>query len=396
MADIIVIGAGPAGSIVAKRLSDYGFTVSLYDKARLPRHKHCAGYISCKTIRALDSIGINCRDILLQRIHGWKIQSSDEVLDLGLEGSDENLPGNAYREEFDYFLTQLAAESGAQVIDSTKVIKTVIPQNKGEKCSVITQKGTEECEIILGADGVKSIVRKQLGIPYPKGKRAATIEAEVPVNEKAIDYYDEKNFISTNYVQVGFAWAFPKRRAKTINVGLGVWFEEAKRMVPSLFSVWKAVLQNQEWYKNQSVHHHVEIMPYKGTVSILGNERSLLLGDAAGLVDPMGGEGIPYAIESGINAAEAVRLQLEGKAPLLAAYTDLMKNILAEINVYAMKLHNDFFVKNKKKTILRLAKKDEDLRNLMLKMSQGVISYRQTLEQFSLTKLILAYLRSLF
>lgn len=396
MAEIIIVGAGPAGSIAAKKLSDFGFTVSLYEREKLPRHKHGAGYISYKAIRALDSIGIDCRSILHQRIRGWKIQSGDEILDFALDGSEKDLPGNVYREEFDYFLTQLAVESGARVVDSTKVIKIVTPEKKAEKYSVITQKGREKCDIILGADGARSIIRRQLGIPYPKSRWAVAIEGEVPVDQKVIDSYDEKNFISINYVQVGIAWAFPKRKAKTVNVGLGVSVEEDKKMEKSLLDVWKMLLQNQEWYSNQTVHHHVEMMPYKGTVDRLGHGNVLLLGDAAGLVDPVTGEGISYAIESGIKAAEAAKLHLEGKVPLLAAYEDSMKDLLDDINIYAMKLHNYFFVKNKMKNILRLTKKDRNLRNLMLEMSLGLTSYRQIVENLSLVRWILAYLRSVF
>jgi len=303
---------------------------------------------------------------------------------------------NVYREEFDYFLTGIATESGTRVIDSTKVLKIVIPENKKEKYIVVTQKGREECEIILGSDGVKSIVRRHLGIPYPKSKWAVTIEAEIPVDRRVIESFNEKNFGSINYVQEGVAWAFPKREGKTVNVGIGVSVNETKRMGKPLFDIWKKFLQDQEWYKNQSFHHHAEIMPFKGTVDKLGYEKILLLGDAAGLVDPLRGEGISYAIESGLNAAEAVKLQLEGKALMLAAYNDLMKVALDDINVYGMKLHNNFYVKNKFKTFSKMIKKNEDLRNSMLNLSCGLISNKQLVENLSLSRLILAYLRSFF
>lgn len=396
MADVIVVGAGPAGSIAARELSDYGFTVSLYEKDKLPRHKHGAGYVPCRALRALDSLCVDCRATFLQTVRGWRIQSGNETLDFDFDGPEDGLPGNTYREEFDFFLTRLAAESGARIIDSTRVLKIVIPRKEGEKYSVITEKGTEECEIILGADGARSIVRRQLGIPYPKRKWAVTIEAEVPVEAAAIDSYGEKNLISTNYVQSGIAWAFPKRKGKTVNVGLGVSAEEVRRMGESLVAVWKTLLQNQQWYRDQSVHPHYEIMPYKGTVDSLGKREALLLGDAAGLVDPVTGVGIPYAIESGINSAEAARLHFEGKIPLLAAYNDLMNSLLDELNIYALKLHDYFFVKNRMGSILRLTKKDKNLRKLMLDMSLGLISYKQVVEKFSLIRWFLTYLRSIF
>jgi len=396
MADIVVVGAGPAGSIAAKILSDYGFSVSLYEKEKLPRHKHCGGLITNEAIKTLDSIGVNCRDILSQRLRGWRLQFGDEIIDLELNGSEDDLTGNVYREEFDYFLTRIAVESGTRVIDSTEVLKIVIPENKKEKYMVVTQKGREECEIILGSDGIKSIVRRHLGIPYPKCKWAVTIEAEIPAERRVIESFNDKNFGSINYFQEGVAWAFPKNEGRTINVGIGVSIEEAKRMDKPLFGIWKRFLQDQEWYKNQSVQHHVEVMPFKGTTEKLGYDKILLLGDAAGLVDPFRGEGISYAIESSLNAAEAVKLQLEGKASLLVAYNDLMKDVLDEINVYGMKLHNNFYVKNRLKTFSKIMKKNKNMRDLMLKLSCGLISNKKLIENFSLSKLILAYLRAVF
>lgn len=392
MADVVIVGAGPAGSIAAKKLSDYGFKVSLYEKERIPRHKHCAGYISYRIIKALDSINIHCRGIISQRVCGWRIQYGDEYLDLTIEG--DNLPANVYREKFDHFLTQCAAKSGTKIFDSTKVFE--IKMSEKGRYSVVTESGREECDIILGADGDKSIVRRSLGITYPPEKRAFTIEAEVPVEEEVIDAFNEKNFMSMNYFQGGYAWAFPKKRGKTVNVGVIVSVKEAKRLDEPIMKVWERFLGNLEWYKDQKVIPHREVMPFKGTVNRLGYKNGLLLGDAAGLVEPVGAEGIPYAIESGINAAEAVKLHLEKKIPLLDIYNDLMKEMLDEINVYGVKMHNQMYDQKRIKTLIKLIIKNEDLRNAIIKKYAGLVSYKQLMKELSIPKLILAYIKSLF
>ena len=329
-------------------------------------------------------------------MNGLRIKSGDEVLDFKFDGSENNLPGNVYREEFDFFLTQEAAESGSKIIDSTRVIKIVIPEKEEKKCCVVTEKGREECEIILGADGANSIVRRALGISYPRSRLAVAIEAEVPGDEEVFEFYDDKNFYDLGYVQRGYAWAFPKREGETINVGLIVLAEEAKKMNKPLLTVWKEFLTSLEWAKNRSVHPHGTMLPYQGTVDRLGHEKTLLLGDAAGFVEPVGGEGIPYAIDSSLNAAEAVKLYFEGRAPLLDAYNDLMKDTLDEINIYGMKMHNNFFVKNRIKTFLKMTRKNKDMFNVMRKMMSRSISYKQALESFSLPKFILAYIKTMF
>ena len=137
-------------------------------------------------------------------------------------------------------------------------------------------------------------------------------------------------------------------------------------------------------------------MPFKGTVNRLGYKNSLLLGDAAGLVEPVGAEGIPYAIESGLNAAEAVKLHLEKKLPLLDIYNDLMKEVLDEINVYGVKMHNQMYDKKRMKTLIKLIIKNEELRDAIVKKYAGLASYKQIMKKLSIPKLILAYIRSIF
>jgi flavin-dependent dehydrogenase len=344
---------------------------------------------------ALDSIGMDCREVLAQKISGLRVEGGGEVLDFDFNSPENDLPGNVYREEFDYLITQCAAESGANVMDSTRIRKIVLPDTDKGQYKVLSEKGIEECQIVLGADGYNSIVRKCLGVTYPKSKVAVTIEAEVPVDKKTAELYDGRNYYNLGYVRRGYSWAFPKGRGRTINVGVIALVEEAKSMRKPFLHVWKDFLKNLEGYKNQNVEPHGSILPYQGTTDKLGDKNILLLGDAAGLVEPLGGEGIPYALESGINAAQSVKHHIEQGSVLLEVYTDLMKDVMEEINIYGIKMHENFFVKNRLKTLLKMTKKNKEMLNIMRKMMSRSISYKQAVESLSPLKIILYYLKTI-
>ena len=395
MADVVVIGAGPAGSIASRLLADFGFQVTLYEKERLPRHKHCAGYVSPKSVRILDSIGIDCRDSFDQTVRGMKIRCGKEDIEFDYTWPEDELPGNVYREHFDQLLVESASASGAKIIDSTRVIGTIVPETQGGKCEVITENRKEECEIILGADGASSVVRRDLGIAYPKSRLAVSIETEVPVSGDVFDATEGKNFYDFGLFKSGYGWAFPKRRRGTVNVGVVVSVENAKTLGRPLVSFWREFLEGLDLYEGQDVHPHGSILPYQGTVDKLGCNRALLLGDAAGFVEPLGGEGIPYAIESGINAARAVKTNLEGEGPLLTAYGDSMKDVLEEINVYGIRMHESFYVKkNRMEAFLRMTRKNREMSDLMVEMMSRRMSYKQAMESLSPWRFFLAYIRT--
>lgn len=397
MADLVVVGAGPAGSVAAKLLCEDGFSVTLYEKEKLPRHKHCAGYVSPKSVRILDSIGIDCRSVFDQIVRGMRIKCGREDIEFDYTWSEDELPGNVYRERFDHILLNYALERGANILDSTRVDKVVVSEDQEEKCMIFTKKGREECEVILGADGVNSIVRRDLGIVYPYTKLAVTVEAEIPVTENVLNSFDGKNYYDFGYFRSGYGWAFPKGGRGTINTGVVVASEEARKMEKPMQEVWREFLQTLEWYVGQDVHPHESILPYKGTTDRLGRDRVLLLGDAAGFVEPVGGEGIPYAIESGINAAKAVKNYFEGGESMLISYRELMKDVLDEINIYGTKIHESFFVKKKRmETFYKMTRKNKEMSDIMIQMMSRRMSYKEAMESLSPWKYMLAYIRTLF
>jgi len=391
MADVIVIGAGPAGSVAAKQLAESGFQVTLYEREKLPRHKHCAGYVSPKSIRILDSVGIDCRGTFDQTIRGMRIVCGGEDVEFDYTWAEDELPGNVCRERFDQLLVEHASASGAKIIDSTRVLGVAIPDGRGA-CVVTTKEGSIECRIVLGADGAGSVVRRDLGVAYPRSKVATTLEAEVPVRRETLDAFNGKNYYDFGLLRSGYGWAFPKSKVGTVNVGVVISVEDVVKMGKPVIGIFWDFLQSLDLYEGQEVHPHGNILPYQGTVDILGRDGVLLLGDAAGFVEPLGGEGIPYAIESGINAARAVKEHLEGGKPLLSSYEGLMKDALDEINVYGARIHDNFYVKkNRMEAYFKIVKKNREMAEMMSRR----MSYKEAMESLSPWRFFLAYIRTI-
>ena len=119
-ADIVVIGGGPAGGVAAKKLSDDGFSVILFEKERIPRHKHCAGFISHKSVMLLRSIGIDCEKIL-SGINSFTLVCGNDSYKM-TPCVNNIAQGNIYREEFDTLLIKSAEENGVRVIDNARVM----------------------------------------------------------------------------------------------------------------------------------------------------------------------------------------------------------------------------------------------------------------------------------
>jgi flavin-dependent dehydrogenase len=114
MLNICVIGAGPSGCVAAKKLCDEGYSVTIYEREKIPRHKHCAGYVSQRSTNILKSINIDC-STLLSRLNGFNLICEEKLYKIEIEG----LAGNVYREEFDTYLLKQAKLNGTQIRDST-------------------------------------------------------------------------------------------------------------------------------------------------------------------------------------------------------------------------------------------------------------------------------------
>jgi geranylgeranyl reductase family protein len=291
MYDVLIVGAGPAGTTAAKRTAEKGLNTLLIEKQKLPRKKPCAGLVSQ---RALNSLEFEIPKHLIKRYcYGTRIIYKNHVLESKLDGP---VGIQVSRDEFDYYLSQQAAKKGAEILDNTSV-NSVNAEN--DYVAVNTTKGLFKARIVIGADGVNSVCARYVRSGSKTSRNAFSLISEVPAS---IEYINNKYLDITEVdfgrVKNGYFWTFPKDNR--ISVGLGL-FDNSSESKP-LKTYYEYIKdQNFDYLKPQG--HFIPIGGYKRDVH---SDRVILVGDAAGFVDAFLGEGISYAIMSGKIAANTV------------------------------------------------------------------------------------------
>lgn len=302
---IAIVGGGPAGATAAITLAKAGVETYLIEKD-LNGDKPCGGGIPCGALRAFD-----IPDYLFERKVskvGIIAPSGDEVVaDLG-----DGYVGMVDRARFDPYLRERAVQAGARLIEgvftgfSKKESTPPRPLfSKEGEIKVIFKQGEKEDSIgvdaVIAADGVNSTVAKQVGAERPQVY--LTVQEKVQLTGEAKKNYEDRcEFwygadISPNF----YGWVFPKKEFATI--GTGTYHDDGKNLKGYLGRFKErlgARISDAKVLKRQS--YVLPMGPIKKKV--YGN--ILLVGDAAGTVMPVSGEGIYYSIISGKLAAEAV------------------------------------------------------------------------------------------
>ena len=294
--DVIVVGAGPAGSVTATRLARGGARVLLLDKARFPRDKPCGGGL---TMRAVNELPVSVEPVVehvVDRI-GLRLDYGTRVERRGRAP----LVLMTQRIRLDEHLAHQAAAAGADFRDGVKVTD-IVADDAG--ASVHVDGRQVEADALVGADGVNGPVRKSLGLggEYVLG---VALEANV-ANEVVGERYKGIAELELGIIPGGYAWVFPK--GDHVNVGVGGWESEGPTLRGQL-----AELCRQHGIASEAVESiRGHRLPLRKPGSISARGRALLVGDAAGLVDPLSGDGMYEAFVSARLASEAVLELLEG------------------------------------------------------------------------------------
>ena len=305
--DVIVVGAGPAGSTSAYHLAREGLSVLLLDRAGFPRDKPCGGGVTGRAAALLPfSIDPVVEDVVDRLEIGLRYERRFE------RQSEKPLIYMTRRVALDAFLVEKACEAGAVFREASKVTEVELG---AEDVVVRTKDWAGRGRVVIGADGTNGIVARSLGCEAARVHLVA-LEADLSYDAVDRDRYRGRAVLELGAVPGGYGWIFPKR--DHVNVGVGGWEAEGPRLRAHLAGLVEGYgldggsLENVRGYR----------LPLRGAGDRLTNGRGLVVGDAAGLIDPLTGDGMYEAFLSARLASATVVDFLGGRTSDLAPYAE--------------------------------------------------------------------------
>ena len=312
--DVVIVGAGPAGTSTAISLENSGLSVALLDREQFPRDKICGDALSVDVVNQLKMLSpllsSNFDDSDLKASsYGVRIFSPDsEYVDIPFIYKGEKKCGYICRRlDFDNILvSHVATIPNVHLYERCDVHSV---DNKENKIKLQTNRGTFVSNVVVGSDGAHSVVAKNLINEKPD---KAHYSAGLRIYYEGITFFHPENFIELYFfrdILPGYLWIFPLPDNKA-NVGIGMLSSAISKKDVNLKEVLKSILSTNPGLKErfkfakplQTVKGYG--LPLGSKQRSLSGERFLLAGDAASLIDPFSGEGIANALRSGRIAAQ--------------------------------------------------------------------------------------------
>jgi len=317
--DVIVVGAGAAGSAAAFHLARYGHRVLLLDQSPFPRAKACGGGMAASVQRLFPFDLSPAVDAVIERVRfSWCL--GDPVI--------AELPGDApfwivRRSVLDGFLAEQAVAAGVEFRPGWRVdsAQPLTPAAAGEplwrlRATASTGETARlNCRALVVADGSESALAAQLGLGPAQPQYASTVSVEL----EGARLEPHTAWFEFGLVRHGFCWAFPRQGGASIGVGsfIGRQGVEAEAVLQQLLPALGCAPQAGE-------RRHSRLRIWSGHHPLHG-PGVVAVGDAASLCDPFLAEGLRPALISGCEAAAGLDGWLRGDEAALAGYSARMR-----------------------------------------------------------------------
>ena len=348
-ADVVVVGAGPAGSATAYHLARTGLDVALLEKTSFPREKVCGDGLTPRAVRSLVSMGIDTAEEA-----GWLHNKGLRIIGGGMRLEipwPELASYPSYglvrpRTDFDDILARQAVKAGAVLHEETTVTGPVLDDRTGHVTGVTTKgeagEVTYRAPVVVAADGNSSRLSLAMGLhkrdDRPMGVAVRTYYTSPRHDDDWLESWLElwdRGSDGRERLLPGYGWVFGVGDG-TSNVGLGIlntstaWGQVDYK---ELLRRWLDQTPEEWGFREEN-----RTQPVRGAALPMGFNRQphytrglVLVGDSGGMVNPFNGEGIAYAMESGEIAAEVIaqalaRPSAEGRERALQSYPQVLKS----------------------------------------------------------------------
>ena len=314
--DVIICGGGPSGATTAFYAAKAGMKVLVIDKSKFPRDKACGGLLTARLFDELPELEKYIKPIIECPSRDVNLYSPSMKYKIDFE-FPEGTPWNITREVFDNAVLEAARDVGAEILTETRVRDFEFDNG----VTVQTSNGDFKGKMVIGATGpndkLATMVREKRNIkPWNDNQMGTALMWEPVVGKEFVD----KTFSDSRSLLVhfkpggieGYGWVFPKK--EILNIGFGGYNRTIKSVkIKEIWEDYIKLLKEDGYFPKDQKTPPVKgaPLPLDGPLKATTMDYTLLIGDSAGMVSTLSGEGIYYGMHAGKLAIKTIKAALE-------------------------------------------------------------------------------------